>query len=242
MELDILAFGAHPDDIELSCAGTLLTEINIGKTVGIIDLTKGEMGTRGSATIRHTEAQNASKVLGVSIRENLAMEDGFFENNKANQLKIIAIIRKYKPAIILCNAPEDRHPDHGKGANLVADACFLSGLRKIETWENNTLQEAWRPKQVLHYVQDRYLTPNIVVDISAVHDQKIEAIKCYTTQFHNPNLDEPETYISTPNFLDGVVYRSKMYGKMIGVAYAEGFISKKMIGVSSLFNLINKDT
>ena len=158
------------------------------------------------------------------------------------QIKIIAIIRKYKPAIILCNAPEDRHPDHGKGANLVADACFLSGLRKIETWENNTLQEAWRPKQVLHYVQDRYLTPNIVVDISAVHDQKIEAIKCYTTQFHNPNLDEPETYISTPNFLDGVVYRSKMYGKMIGVAYAEGFISKKMIGVSSLFNLINKDT
>lgn len=243
MKLDILAFGVHPDDVELSCAGTLMTEIANGKTVGIIDLTEGELGTRGTVETRYAEAAAAAAVMGVAVRENLRMADGFFVNDEAHQRKVIAAIRKYRPEIVLCNAVEDRHPDHGRSAALVADAAFLSGLRKIITHDAaGAEQEAWRPKYVFHYIQDRFLQPGFVVDISAVHHRKIEAIRCYSTQFHNPTHNEPETYISSAGFLDSVIYRSKMMGKMIGVDYAEGFTSKKMIGIGGFSSLIQKDT
>lgn len=242
MKLDILAFGAHPDDIELSCAGTLLVEKNKGKKVGIIDLTQGELGTRGNAEIRRQEAAAAAKILQINVRENLAMADGFFKNDEAHQRQIITVIRRYQPDIIFCNAPEDRHPDHGKSAQLLEDAVFLSGLRKIETYQDGQLQPVWRPTYVFNYLQDRYLKPDFVIDISSVMEQKIAAIKAYGTQFYNPDLDEPSTYISTPDFLDSIVYRSKMLGKMIGVSHAEGFISKKMIGFSDFDGFIKKNT
>lgn len=242
MKLDILAFGAHPDDIELSCAGTLLVEKNKGKKVGIIDLTQGELGTRGNAEIRRQEAAAAAEILQIDVRENLAMADGFFKNDEAHQRQIISVIRKYQPDIIFCNAPEDRHPDHGKSAQLLEDAVFLSGLRKIETHQDGQLQPVWRPTYVFNYLQDRYLKPDFVIDISSVMEQKIAAIKAYGTQFYNPDLDEPSTYISTPDFLDSIVYRSKMLGKMIGVSHAEGFISKKMIGFSDFDGFIKKNT
>jgi len=238
MKLDLLAFGVHPDDIELSCAGVLLAEKLTGKKTGAIDLTQGELGTRGSAAIRQQEAAAAAKILQLDVRENLAMADGFFQNDEINKRKVIVAIRKYQPEIILCNAPEDRHPDHARSAQLVEDATFLSGLRKIETFYNGQPQERWKPKYVFNYIQDRYLEPDFVIDISAVMDKKIEAIQAYGTQFYNPNHDEPATYISTPDFLDSIVYRGKMMGKMIGVQYAEGFISKKMIGFNSFNALI----
>jgi N-acetylglucosamine malate deacetylase 1 len=242
MKLDILAFGAHPDDIELSCSGTLMAEVANGKKVGIIDLTEGEMGTRGTVETRYAEAAAATLLMGVSVRENLRLADGFFKNDEAHQRAVITAIRKYQPEIVLCNAIDDRHPDHGRGAQLLNDAAFLSGLRKVITLHDGAEQAAWRPKYVFHYIQDRYLHPDFVVDISAVHDRKIEAIRCYKTQFFNPSHNEPETYISTPDFLDSVIYRSKMMGKMIGVAYAEGFVSKKMIGIQSFSQLVQKDT
>jgi bacillithiol biosynthesis deacetylase BshB1 len=242
MKLDILAFGAHPDDVELSCAGVLLTEKLAGKKTGVIDLTQGELGTRGTVVTRQQEAANAAKILQLDARENLSLADGFFINDKAHQLSIITVIRKYKPEIILCNAPEDRHPDHGKGAALMYDATFLAGLSKIETTLNGELQTAWRPKYVFNYIQDRYLNPDFVIDISAVMDAKIEAIKAYGTQFYNPGLNEPQTYISTPDFLESVIFRAKMFGKMIGVQYAEGFISKKIIGLSSFDAIIQNNT
>ncbi len=238
MKLDILAFGVHPDDVELSCSGVLLTEKLLGKKTGIVDLTQGELGTRGTAETRKQEAAVSAKILQVDVRENLGLADGFFKNDEEHQLKVIAAIRKFQPEIILCNAPEDRHPDHGRSAGLVEDAAFLSGLRKIETWEDGKLQEPWKPKYVFNYIQDRYLQPDFVIDISAVMDQKIESIKAFSTQFYNPDLNEPQTYISTPDFLDSIIYRSKMMGKMIGVAYAEGFISKKIIGFNSFNALI----
>ena len=233
MKLDLLAFGAHPDDIELSCSGTLLVEKRNGKKVGIADLTQGELGTRGNAIVRKEEAAAAAKILQVDVRENLSLADGFFKNDEAHQREVIKVIRKYQPTIIICNAPEDRHPDHGRSAQLVADAVFLAGLRKIETIHNGMQQQVWRPALVFNYIQDTYLHPNFVIDISAVMEQKIESIKAYGTQFNNPALDEPQTYISTPDFLESVIYRAKMYGKMIGVKYAEGYISKKMIGFNN---------
>jgi len=242
MKLDILAFGAHPDDVELSCGGTLLVEKLNGKKTGIIDLTQGELGTRGTAEIRKKEAAAAAKILQVDVRENLALADGFFQNDEAHQKKIIAVIRKYQPEIVLCNAPDDRHPDHGKGARLVADAVFLSGLRKIVTTDNGATQEVWRPKYVFNYLQDKYLTPTFVIDITKVIDQKIDSVKAYGTQFHNPDLNEPQTYISTPDFMDSVLYRAKMLGKMIGVTYAEGFISNKMIGFDNFDSFIKQNT
>jgi bacillithiol biosynthesis deacetylase BshB1 len=242
MKLDVLAIGVHPDDIELSCAGVLLVEKRNGKKTGILDLTEGELGTRGTAETRKDEATKSGTILEVDIRENLGMADGFFQNDRENQLKIIEVIRKYQPEVILCNAPEDRHPDHGRSAKLVADATFLSGLVKIETTIDGVIQKPWRPKYVLHYIQDRYLQPNFVVDITAVFETKLESIKAYATQFHNPGSDGPETYISTPDFLDSIIYRSKMLGKMIGVKYAEGFISEKMIGIKSLDVLIKENT
>ena len=242
MKLDVLAFAVHPDDAELSCSGTLLVEKLNGKKTGVIDLTQGELGTRGSVEIRKNEAALSAKILQLDIRENLLMADGFFVNDEAHQRKIIAAIRKYQPEIVLCNAPEDRHPDHGRSAQLVEDAAFLSGLRKIETTDNGKPQQAWKPKYVFNYIQDRYLQPNFVIDISAVMEQKIESIKAYGTQFHNPGLDEPETYISTPDFLESVIYRSKMMGKMIGVQYGEGFISKKMTGFKNFDSFIKQNT
>jgi len=236
MKLDILAFGVHPDDVELSCAGTLMVEIARGKKVGIIDLTQGELGTRGTAATRKAEAAAAAEIMGVHVRENLAMRDGFFANDEVHQLQVIQKIRQYQPEIVLANALEDRHPDHGRSSKLVSDAAFLSGLRKIETKHENVLQEAWRPKYVFHYIQDRYIKPDFVVDISSVFDKKVAAIKAYTTQFHNPNAQdaEPQTYISAPGYLDTVLYRHRMLGKSIGVEYAEGFLSPKMIGVHHL--------
>jgi len=242
MKLDLLAFGVHPDDVELSCSGVLLVEKNNGKKTGIIDLTEGELGTRGTAETRYQEAADAAKILGVDARENLQLADGFFKNDEDHQRKVIRIIRKYRPEIVLCNAPEDRHPDHGRSAQLVSDASFLSGLAKIETADNGISQEAWRPKYVLHYIQDRYLKPDFVVDISAVFEKKLEAIKAYKTQFHNPGIDGPQTYISTPDFLDSVIYRYKMFGKMIGVKYAEGFITDKTIGIRDFDSLIKENT
>ncbi|MEP7164154.1 MAG: bacillithiol biosynthesis deacetylase BshB1 [Ferruginibacter sp.] len=242
MKLDVLAFGVHPDDVELSCSGTLMVEKNNGKKTGIIDLTEGELGTRGSAETRSREAADAARILGVDIRENLQIADGFFKNDEAHQRKVICVIRKYKPEVVICNAPEDRHPDHGRSAKLVSDAAFLSGLSKIDTADNGLQQEAWRPKYVLHYIQDRYLNPDFVVDITAVFEKKLEAIKAYKTQFYNPALNEPETYISTPDFLDSVIYRYKMFGKMIGVKYAEGFISDKTIGIRNFDALIKENT
>jgi bacillithiol biosynthesis deacetylase BshB1 len=238
MKLDILAFGVHPDDVELSCSGVLLTEKLLGKKTGIVDLTQGELGTRGTAETRKQEAAASAKILQVDVRENLGLADGFFKNDEEHQRRVIAAIRKYQPEIILCNAPEDRHPDHGRSAALVEDAAFLSGLRKIETWEDGKQQEPWKPKYVFNYIQDRYLQPDFVIDISHVMDQKIESIKAFSTQFYNPDLNEPQTYISTPDFLDSIIYRSKMMGKMIGVAFAEGFISKKIIGFNTFNALI----
>lgn len=242
LKLDLLAFGVHPDDVELGCSGTILATIAQGKKVGIIDLTQGELGTRGTADTRKVEAENAAKVLGVSIRENLKMADGFFQNDEAHQRKVMKVIRKYQPEIILCNAPEDRHPDHGRSAQLVADAAFLSGLRKIETIEDGKPQEAWRPKYVFHYLQDRFLQPGFVFDISEFHDKKIESILCYSTQFHNPLLNEPQTYISSPEFLDSVKARAMMLGKRIGVKFAEGYISTKMIGINNFDAIIQQTT
>lgn len=242
MKLDVLAFGAHPDDVELSCAGLLMIEKLNGKRVGIIDLTQGELGTRGDANSRKKEADAASQIMGVDVRENLNLPDGFFQNDKEAQLKVIQVIRKFRPEVILCNAIEDRHPDHGKAAELVSDASFLSGLTKIQTYENDQLQASWRASYVLHYVQDRYIEPDFLIDISPVYEQKLQAIKAYETQFFNSNIDGPETYISTPEFLDNLINNNKLLGKRIGVKFAEGFLSKKTIGIRNLDAFIKNNT
>lgn len=241
-KLDILAFGAHPDDVELGCGGTLLGAVAEGKKVGVIDLTKGELGTRGTVEQRIKEAQKASQVLGITVRENLGMADGFFENNKGNQLLIIETIRRFQPSIVFCNAPEDRHPDHGRAAQLIEDAAFLAGLAKIETTYNGVAQSAWRPTQVFHYIQSRSLTPNFVVDISAQMDKKMESILAHSSQFYDPNSKEPETFISGTAFLEFVKGRAKELGQQIGVQYAEGFITKKMLGIGSLDAIIQNKT
>jgi bacillithiol biosynthesis deacetylase BshB1 len=241
-KLDILAFGAHPDDVELGCAGTLLGAIAEGKKVGVIDLTKGELGTRGTTEQRSKEAQLASDVLGLTVRENLGMVDGFFINNKEHQFAIIETIRRFQPSIIFCNAPEDRHPDHGRAAILVEEAAFLSGLSKIKTTYNGVEQEAWRPTQVFHYIQSRSLTPNFVVDISKHIDKKMESILAHSSQFYDPNSNEPETFISGTAFLEFVKGRAKELGQQIGVQYAEGFITKKLLGIGSLDAIIQNKT
>ena len=243
MKIDLLAFGVHPDDVELGCAGVLLAEKKNGKKIGIVDLTQGELGTRGTAATRKEEASDAAKILGADVRENLMMADGFFENNEINQRKIITVLRKYQPEIIFCNAPEDRHPDHGRSAKMVEDAAFLAGLSKVETFYNNELQKAWRPKYVFNFIQDRYLKPDFVIDISEEMEIKLASVKAYKTQFFNPDAqDGPQTYISSPEFLDGVIARAAMFGKMIGVKYAEGFLSKKTIGINSIDALVKETT
>ncbi len=242
MKLDVLAFGVHPDDIELSCGGALLVEKYKGKKTGIIDLTQGELGTRGTVETRTQEAADAAHILKVDARENLKMADGFSMNDQAHQLKIIEVIRKYQPEIIFCNATEDRHPDHGRSAALVSDASFLSGLVKVETKLSGDLQQPWRPKYVFHYIQDRYLKPDFILDITEVFEEKLEAVRAYRTQFFNPEVEGPETYISKPGFIDSIVYRAKMFGKLIGVEYGEGFTSAKAIGVRSFDAFILKNT
>ncbi|MEO7532101.1 MAG: bacillithiol biosynthesis deacetylase BshB1 [Sediminibacterium sp.] len=242
MKLDILAFGVHPDDVELGCSGTLLAAIAEGKKVGIIDLTRGELGTRGNAETRKIESIKAAEILGVHVRENLGMPDGFFQNDETNLRKVIGAIRKYQPDIILANAFEDRHPDHGRSAKLVADAAFLSGLRKIETHDAAILQDIWKASYVFHYIQDRFIQPSFVVDITAHFDKKMESVLAYSTQFFNPDLDEPQTYISSNQFLETVKARALMLGKRIGVAYAEGYYTEKTIGIKGFDAIIQQVT
>ena len=238
MKLDILAIGAHPDDVELSCSGVLAKEASRGKKTGILDLTRGELGTRGSAEIRDQEAAAAAKILGLSVRENIALADGFFTNDKESQLRIIEIIRKYRPEIVLCNAIDDRHIDHGKGSKLASDACFLSGLKKIETILDGKTQEAWRPKHVYHYIQWKNLQPDVVVDISGFMDVKMQSVLAYASQFYDPNNPDNNTPISSKNFQDSVKYRAQDLGRLIGTDYAEGFTVERYPAVDSIFDLI----
>ena len=237
MKLDILAIGAHPDDVELGAGATIAKEIASGKKVGILDLTRGELGTRGSADIRDVEATNSAKILGVAIRENLSLQDGFFEYNKENQLKIVEIIRKHQPEIVLINAPKDRHPDHGKAHNLASTACFLSGLIKIETELEGEKQKEWRPKNVYSYIQWKYLEPDFVVDVSNFIDIKINSILEFKSQFFDPNSKEPETPISKGGFLDSVKNLASEFGKNTGVKYAEGFIVERYPLIDSIFDI-----
>lgn len=238
MKLDILVFAAHPDDAELSCGGTIIKHIHHGKKVGIVDLTRGELGTRGNADIRDAEANEASKVLGIAARENLNFADGFFQNNKEHQLPIVSVIRKYQPEIILCNAVTDRHPDHGKAAQLVSDAAFLSGLIKVETMHNEKKQDAWKTKAMYHYIQDRFIKPDFVIDISDFMEKKMLAIKKYQSQFYDAASLEPETAISSKDFLEFLYSRAMEMGRHINVKYAEGFTVERFPAVNSLFNLI----
>jgi len=245
MKLDILAIGVHPDDVELGCSGTLINEIKRGKKVGIVDLTQRELGTRGSIETRYQEATNASMIIGASVRENLKMRDGFFRNDEVHQIQLIETIRKYQPEIIIGNILSDRHPDHGRAGHLISDACFLSGLVKIETRDKDGKpQPKWRPKYFLQYMQDWYHEPDLLIDISDVFEQRMKAIEAYSTQFFTSGSDSagPQTYISTPDFLDSVIARARMLGKRIGVKFAEGFVSEKKIGLRNLDALIQVET
>ena len=238
MKIDILAIGIHPDDVELSCSGTIAKHIALGKKVGILDLTQGELGTRGNAELRTKEANDAAIILGVSFRTQLNLKDCFFENNEENQKKIIEIIRKHQPEIILCNAISDRHPDHGRASKLVSDSSFYSGLIKIETHSDNKIQKAWRPKAVYHYIQDQYIHPDFVIDISDFIDIKHKAIMAYSSQFYNPSSNEPETPISSKHFIESVNSKMSILGRDIGVKFAEGFTVNRYPGINSLFDLV----
>lgn len=238
MKLDVLAFGAHPDDVELGCGATIAKEVSLGKKVGIVDLTRGELGTRGSAELRDKEAKRASEILGVSVRENLKFADGFFTNDKKHQLEVIKMIRKYRPEIVLCNAVEDRHIDHAKGSKLVSDSCFLSGLLKIKTKIDGVEQEKWRPHQVFHYIQWQNLKPDFVVDVSNFIKIKEQSVLAYGSQFFDPTSNEPETPITSKNFIDSINYRARDIGRLIGVDYAEGYTTERYVGVENLSKLI----
>lgn len=238
MKLDVLAFGAHPDDVELGCGATIAKEVSLGKKVGIVDLTRGELGTRGSAELRDKEAKRASEILGVSVRENLKFADGFFTNDKKHQLEVIKMIRKYRPEIVLCNAVEDRHIDHAKGSKLVSDSCFLSGLLKIKTKIDGVEQEKWRPHQVFHYIQWQNLKPDFVVDVSNFIKIKEQSVLAYGSQFFDPTSNEPETPITSKNFIDSINYRARDLGRLIGVDYAEGYTTERYVGVENLSKLI----
>ncbi|MDG1332507.1 MAG: bacillithiol biosynthesis deacetylase BshB1 [Crocinitomicaceae bacterium] len=236
-KVDILAFAAHPDDVELAASGTIMKHIAQGKTVAIVDLTQGEMGSRGTIHTRYEEAEAASEILGLQHRVNLKMEDGFFEINEENKRKIVEQIRRFQPDIVLANAMSDRHPDHGRGGKLVSEACFLSGLVKVETELDGLKQEAYRPKAVYHYIQDYYIKPDFVVDVTDFIDRKMASIQAYKTQFFNPDSEEPETPISSRGFLDFVEARMREFGRPIGAKYAEGFTVERFIGVEDLFDL-----
>jgi bacillithiol biosynthesis deacetylase BshB1 len=245
MKLDILAVAVHPDDVELGCSGTLLVEKMRGKKTGVVDLTRGELGTRGTPELRAKEAAAATAIMQLDVRENLGMADGFFRNDEHHQRMLIRAIRKYRPEIVLGNALADRHPDHGRAGNLIADACFLSGLRKIETaGEDGAAQEQWRPKYVFHYIQDRFFHPSFVYDITPVFERKLDSIRAYSSQFHSAEYakDEPQTYISTPGFLNSIIGRHQMFGKMIGVSFAEGFVTEKTVGIRDFDALVQLDT
>lgn len=245
MKLFVLGIGVHPDDVELSCSGTLINEVKKGNKAGVLDLTRGELGTRGTAETRDAEAKKAAEVMGLSVRENLGMRDGFFKNDEEHQLKLISAIRKYQPEVILANILDDRHPDHGRAGKLIVESAFLSGLSKIETLDQDGKPQArWRPKHVLHYIQDRFYEPDLIVDISGVFEQRMESIKAYATQFHTSadGSKGTQTYISTPDFLDAIVSRARLMGKRIGVKYGEGFISQKNIGISNLQQLVLNET
>ena len=243
MKLDVLAIGAHPDDVELGCSGTLINEVKKGRKAGIVDLTQGELGTRGTIETRYKEAEEAAKIMGISVRENLKMRDGFFQNDETHQLQLISILRKYKPEIVIGNILDDRHPDHGRAGQLIYDSCFLCGLKQIKTLDaEGKEQEKWRPKYLLHYIQDRFYEPDVIVDVSDVWEQRMQSIKAYSTQFHNPTSNEPQTYLSNPGFLDAIEGRARLLGKRIGVQFAEGFISKKNMGIRNLDALILNET
>ena len=238
MKLDILAFAAHPDDVELGCSGTMIKHQLLGLKTGIVDLTQGELGTRGSAELRAKESSKANEILKLTARENLGFRDGFFMNDEAHLMPIIQKIRKYQPNIILANAIEDRHPDHARAAKLVADACFYAGLIKIKTHdENNQQQAVWRPKTLYHYIQYNYIKPDFVIDISAQIDAKIESILSYSSQFYDPTSNEPETPISSLAFLNGIKERASDLGRMINVNFAEGFTTTRLLGVENLMQL-----
>lgn len=238
MKLDILALGAHPDDVELTCSGTLLKAMLNGKKAGIIDFTRGELGTRGTPEIRMAEANAAADVLGISARENLRFRDGFIQNDEAHQLEVIKMLRKYQPDIVLANAVRDRHPDHGRASELAREACFLSGLKNIKTELDGKNQEAWRPKLVYHYIQSVAIEPDFIVDVSEVWAKKMSSYEAYKSQFFDPKSGEPQTYISSPDFLKMVESRAVHYGHAIGVKYGEGFTIERPMGVDDVFNLI----
>lgn len=238
MKLDILAFAAHPDDVELAASGTVMAHIALGKKVGIIDLTRGELGTRGSAELRDKEAAVSSVILGIDVRENLRMRDGFFKNDEEHQLKVISMIRKYQPEIIIANSEMDRHIDHGRGASLVHDSCFLSGLRKIETSHDGVSQEPWRPKAIYHYIQDYHTTPDLIFDITPFWERKMESIKAFSSQFYDPKSNEPESPISSKNFMDFLESRAREFGRVINVKYAEAFTVKRTMGSRDLTQLL----
>lgn len=238
MKLDILAFASHPDDIELGCAGTLIAHVEAGLKVGIVDLTAGDLGTRGTPEVRLQEGLDAAKVMGVSVRENLGFADGFFQNDRDHQLEVVKVLRKYKPDVVIANAVHDRHPDHGRGSILVSESCFKSGLKMIKTQTAEGDQEAWRPKAVYHYIQDRLITPDFVVDVTPYWEKKMETIRAFKSQFYNPDDSSPNTYISSPEFLDFIEARAKELGHAIGVTYGEGFTKERHLGVKNLFDLL----
>lgn len=238
-KLHILAIAAHPDDIELGCGGTLIKHAIMGQKVGVLDLTEGELGTRGSVAERYAEAAKAASIMGLAVRENAQIRDGFFKNDEEHQKRIIYFIRKFQPEIVITNAPEDRHPDHGRGFQLVSDSCFLAGLKKIETFnEDGSPQAAWRPKRVFSLIQDRQLEPTFIVDISQEFEAKMQSILAYASQFYQANSDEPATYIATQNFTEQIKFRDSLAGKRIGTQYGEGFISVNIPGIKSLDQLI----
>ena len=237
-KLDILAFGAHPDDVELGCAGTILLQVSLGYKVGVIDLTKGELGTRGNVILRKKESDIAAKKMQLSLRENLGFQDGFFENNQQNKLEVVKKIRRYRPHIILCNAKQDRHPDHGRAASLIYDACFLSGLEKIQTFFNNVEQKPFRPSVIYNYIQYNDQKPDFILDISSFMDKKMDIIKSYASQFYNPKSKESETIISKKEFLDSVINRAADLGRFISVDYAEGFCVNRYVGTKDIFDLV----
>lgn len=241
MKLDILVLAAHPDDAELSCSGTIIDQVQKGKKVGIVDFTRGELGTRGTPETREKEAREASKIMGLAVRENLEFEDGFFQNDREHILKIIEIIRRFQPDIVFANALSDRHTDHAKAAKVAHDACFLSGLVKIVTYsDEGKLELPWRPKALFHYIQDYYMKPDMVVDITPHWETRTAAIQAYKTQFHNAKYEsnEPETPISSPQFMKFLEGRAREMGRLIGVEFGEGFIKPTPIKVSDFFSII----
>lgn len=239
MKLDILVLAAHPDDAELGCGGTIVKHIGLGRKVGVVDFTRGELGTRGTVETRAAEAAESAKIMGLSVRENLGLSDGFFKNEKEHQLQVIRAVRQYKPEIVLANAVYDRHSDHGKGASLAYDSCFLSGLAKIETKDSTgARQEPWRPRVVYHFIQSQFIEPDFVVDVSEQWDTKLRAIQAFKSQFFDPKSSEPQTYISTPQFLRMIEARAIELGHAIGVNYGEGFTVRRIPGVNTLFDLM----